>query len=56
MQNARTHLVDGEIRPLDLLKILAILQDILVRREEDVEFEVLERSKFKLPNDLARPR
>ena len=48
-------LVDGQVLPFDLTKILSIFEDKFVRGEQDVELEVLHRSEFALSDNLSRP-
>ena len=50
-----THLVYGERLPFDLLEILTIFENELVRGQEHIELEILQRPELKLSNNLAGP-
>lgn len=50
----RTYLIHSQDLPLDLLQILSILENELIRRKKDVELQILQWSKFKLSNDVSR--
>lgn len=46
-------LVDSKRLPFDLSQLCTIFEDKFVGREQDVELEILQRSKLKLPDDVS---